>query len=106
MKRAGDTTAQEAYLRSREELIRAVAELGFPAEFGELIARELRGGPWIRRMISYLHNVRPKRIEQVADELIALKDDYENWVRKKQAEESNAVYNAWLNSDRRGREDE
>ena len=44
-------------------------------------------------------------MEQIADEMLAIIDDREKWKRQKELEESNGRYNAWLDSDMRGKED-
>ena len=53
-------------------------------------------------MTSYLRNARPRSMEDIAEEMVAILEDRAHWIEKKQAEESNSRYNAWLNSDLRG----
>lgn len=45
-------------------------------------------------------------MEEIADEMVALMETREAWARKKEAEEANAKYTVWLNSDLRQTEDE
>ena len=52
-------------------------------------------------MLSYLRNGRPRSVEDIADELLAIMEDRARWIDKKQTEESNMRWNAWLNSDER-----
>ena len=81
----------------RERLLKAFDFLGFPEEFGPLIAREL-GGPWsMRRMTSYLYAAQPTKVEQVADELIVILEERARIVDKLTTEEANAGWNAFLN---------
>ncbi len=49
-------------------------------------------------MISYLQNAHPNSMEDIADEMIAIMEDRQHWIEKKQTQESQARYNAWLNS--------
>ena len=97
---------RETWLQARAELIRVMAENGFPEEVGALVAKELRSERSIRRMTGYVRNARPRSMEQLADELLAIIDDRENWIRKKEAEESSSRYNAWLDSEERSYENE
>ena len=92
---------RETWLQAYGELLQAAAACGLPEEVGKLLAKELHAERAIRRMTSYLRNAKPTSMEDIADELIAIKEDRTRWIEKKQAEESNSRYNAWLNSDLR-----
>ena len=96
---------KETWRQAYAELRDAAVDLGLPEEAGDWIAGNLHSERAIRRMTSYLKNAHPRSMEQIADEMIAIMEDRENWIRKKQAQESNQRYNAWLNSDARERED-
>jgi hypothetical protein len=80
------------------ELVRLVRELGFPEEFGEVLARELRTETAIRRMNGYLRLARPKRTEDIVDEMLSITADRDRWMQKKASESYNSRYNAYLNS--------
>jgi len=95
---------QESYRRAYSEFIRVAEAYGLPAEVGKMIADQLQSEIGLRRMTSYIRNARPTSMEQIADEVVAIMEDRHAWIRKKQAEESNSRYTAWLNSDRRGEE--
>ena len=82
---------------TRDRLISALTSLGYPAELGDMIAREIGSPKGIERMISYLNYVRPERIELIADEMIAIKSDIDRWREKKESERANAAYNSVLN---------
>lgn len=96
---------QETWKQAYRDLLKAVSDLGFPEEVGKMFAKNLHSERSIRRMTSYLRNARPGRMEDIADEMIAIMEDRENWIRKKQAEESNRRYTEWLNSDLRQTDD-
>ena len=74
---------------ARQELIRATAALGYPEEFGMVMAGELRGPQSMRRMATYLRQASP---EEIVDEMLAIIQLRESWAKKKQAEEANAKY--------------
>lgn len=106
MERKEDTQMNETYTRATwqkaySELLGVLEQAGIPSEVGKVIAQNLRSERAIRRMIGYMRNARPRTMEEVADEMLAIMEDRDRWTRKKEAEESNARYNAWLNSDMR-----
>lgn len=88
----------------RDEAIRslvgAVAALGYPPEFGDLLLRELRFAPAIRRMAGYLWNVRPSSMEDIADELLAIREETDCWIEQKRSEHANAQITAFYNRTR------
>ncbi len=43
-------------------------------------------------MSSYLHHVKPKRVELVVDEMLAIKSEIDAWRDKKATEEANEMY--------------
>lgn len=48
------------------------------------------------RMINYLNQVKPKSPEEIVDEMLAIMEDRDRWVRKKSAEYYNRKYNELL----------
>lgn len=82
---------------ARDNLIITLTSLGYPAELGDMIAREIISPKGMERMISYLYYVKPDRIEFIADEMIAIKSDIDRWREKKESERANAAYNSLLN---------
>ena len=90
------TPAQAEWKAAREKLIREVQKLGYPAEFGSVIAKNLRYPRAMDRMSSYLRQVRPHKPEMIADEMLAIMSEIEAWKRKKEAESANAAYNDLL----------
>jgi len=93
------------WLRARDELASALAELGHPTELCEPLAKQLGSPKAIRRMTSYLHRAKPRRIEDVVDEMLAICADIEAWRNKKAAEQANAAYNEMLNGGFYGEEE-
>lgn len=81
---------------ARLDLIRTLARMGYPDEFGAAIADNLRTEKMIRRMIGYLQHARPRSAEEIADEMLAIMEDRERWIQKKTAEYYNARYNELL----------
>ncbi|MBE5997564.1 MAG: hypothetical protein E7240_09520 [Lachnospiraceae bacterium] len=87
---------QMLWSRTRDELVRTIESLGFPAELGEAIAQHLGSPKAMERMISYLRNVQPKSEELVVDEMLAIRSEIDAWREKKASEEANAKYNEML----------
>ena len=50
----------------------------------------------MQRMMAYLYNVKPKKVELVVDEMLAIRSEIEAWRDKKACEEANAAYNDML----------
>lgn len=90
------TDGRSEWTAARNELVKIITELGFPAEFGEHAARMLGSPKAIRRMTSYLQYERPTDIETVADELLAIYGEIDAWKEKKGSEEANSKYNEVL----------
>ena len=83
-----------------DELLEAVVELGFPVEFGAALAAGL-GGEWsMRRMIGYLRGARPRSMEQIADELVAITDERTRIVERKMSERAQGTLTEFYNRTR------
>ena len=87
---------REEWVRTKNDLVQVVSSLGFPENLGEQIAKQLGSPKAMRRMISYLYNVKPKSAELVVDEMLAICSETERWREKKASEEANAKYNEML----------
>lgn len=74
-------------------LVRMMERLGFPTEFGEVIAESLGTEKQMERMIAWLGLMRPTTPEMVADEMLAIKAEFERYREKKVAEYCNSKYN-------------
>ena len=90
------TNTRYEWKQARDELVYEITKLGYPSEFGSVIAKNLGSPKAIRRMSSYLRQVKPKKPEMIADEMLAIMSEVEAWKRKKEAEVSNAAYNELL----------
>ena len=86
------TSDQRLWSRTRDDLVRAVESLGFPAELGNAIAKHLGSPKAMERMISYLHYVKPKNKELLVDEMLAIRSEIDAWREKKASGEANARY--------------
>ena len=89
-------TNQRIWTRTKDELVRSVERLGFPAELGEAVAKHLGSPKAMERMISYLDYVKPKSEELIVDEMLAIRSEIDAWKEKKASEEANARYNEML----------
>lgn len=78
------------------ELVETVVRMGYPKEFGIAIANNLRTEKTMSRMIGYLRNAKPRSAEEIADEMLAIMEDRNRWVQKKEAEYYNSKYNELL----------
>lgn len=83
--------------KKKAQLISILVRYGYPKEFGAVIGEELHSEKSLNRMISYLLQGRPGSAEEIADEMLAIQADKEQWIRKKTAEYANAKYNELLN---------
>ncbi|MDO4483891.1 MAG: hypothetical protein Q4C54_05525 [Clostridia bacterium] len=97
---------RESWKDAYSELLRVSQAMGLPEEIGKVIAGELRTERCIRRMTAYLLQARPRSMEEIADEMMAIIDQRNTWAAKKEAQEANARYNEWLNSPMRFEEEE
>ena len=89
-------TNQRLWTRTKDELVRSVERLGFPAELGEAVAKHLGSPKAMERMIAYLDYVKPKSEELIVDEMLAIRSEIDAWKEKKASEEANARYNEML----------
>jgi len=90
---------------ARAQLVDAIEQLGYPAEFGEVIAHELGGEKSMRRMTAYLRGAYPHSPEEIADEMLAILEQRHRWVEQKISERANASVTTWYNRDRSSEEE-
>lgn len=95
------TSTRKAWIRTRDDLISEIERLGFPAELGYECAKNLGGIKAMERMMAYLRYVKPKKVELVVDEMLAICSEINAWREKKASESANEAYNEWLESDLR-----
>lgn len=96
VKRRMKKNNHDQWIRSRDDLIRALISLGFPEELGHAIAKHLGSPKAIDRMTAYLGYVKPKTAELVVDEMLAIRSEIDAWKEKKASEEANMTYNEML----------
>ncbi len=93
-----------------EKLINELGKLGYPEGFSQVIAENLRTDKAIDRMVGYLRSARPGSAEEIVDEMLAIIDDRDRWIKKKIAENSNSkiteLYNSPLSDEEEGEDDE
>ncbi len=87
---------RQVWAQARDNLVYTVTELGFPEDFGHLIAKELGSPKAMERMTVYLENVKPRSTVDIVDEMLAIKSDIEAWRELKASREANAKYNEIL----------
>ena len=87
---------RKIWAESRDRLVLAVISLGFPPEFGVMIAKYLGSPRAIDRMTAYLDYEKPKEIHLVVDEMLAIRSEIDAWKEKKASQEANARYNEIL----------
>ena len=90
------TSNQHEWAQARDELVYSIKQLGFPEELGHEVAKNLGSPKAMRRMNSYLYNVKPQRVELVVDEMLAIKSEIEVWRDKKASLEASEKYNQML----------
>ena len=82
------------WTQARQRLVEAVTSLGFSAELGELMARQLGSPKAIDRMTSYIYQAHPRSEEMLVDEMLAICAEIDAWRRKKEAQQAQADYTA------------
>ena len=100
------TDNQVEWSRKRDELVSAIKQLGFPRELGEQIAKQLGSPKAIDRMTSYIYHAKPQSLEMIVDEMLAITAEIDAWREKKESQEAQAGYNAWLRSEARWNKEE
>ena len=100
------TLNQRIWAQSRDRLALAVTSLGYPGEFADLLAKQLKSPKAIDRMTSYLYQAKPRSMEMIVDEMLAICAEIDAWRDKKASQEAQASYNAWLDSDERWKNEE
>lgn len=79
-----------------DRLISIIERYGYPKEFGIILVNELKTEKQIDRMIGYLLQAKPSSLEEIADELVAIKEEFHSYQQKKIAEYNNQKYNELL----------
>ena len=92
------TPNQRIWALSRNELAKAVASLGYPEEFADLLAKQLGSPKAIDRLASYIRQANPDSMEMIIDEMLAIRAEIDAWREKKENREAQEGYSRWLNS--------
>ena len=101
------TPNQRQWAWSRDQLAKAVVSLGYPGEFSDLLAKQLGSPKAIDRLTSYLYQAKPRSMEMIIDEMLAIRAEIDAWRERKESLEAQEGYSRWLNSEtRRQNEDE
>ena len=93
---AGVSKNRLEWSTAKADLCREVRSLGFPVEFADLLAKELGSPGAISRMTAYLRCTKPHSVEMIVDEMLAISAEVKAWREKKESEEAQASYNAYL----------
>ena len=83
--------------QTRMSLVRTMEGMGFPAEFGETVADVLGTEKQMFRMVSWLVQYKPGTVEEIADELISIKEEFQRYRNKKMSEYYNMKNNELMN---------
>ncbi len=95
------TEQQKIWAEARGRLVSSIAAIGYPEELADLLAEQLKSPRAMDRMTAWLNRVRPGSVEMIADEMLAICAETETWRKKKEGQEAQAGYSAWLNSEAR-----
>ena len=90
------TEYQQQWAQARDQLSAALSAAGYPAELAQLMAQQLGSPRAIDRMTAYVRHGYARNMEMLADEMLAICADTENWREKKESQEAQTKYNARL----------
>jgi hypothetical protein len=80
------------------ELYNMMIRRGYPEPFCDEVTRNLNTDWTAQRMMGYLSHYKKLRLEEVADEMLAILSDRNRIMQKKEMESSNARWNDYLNN--------
>ena len=80
------TSYQREWCEARDNLRKAVTFLGYPSDLADLLSRELGSPRGIDRLTSYIHHAKPRSLEMIVDEMLAIKGQIET--RREKSEEA------------------
>ncbi len=84
------------WAQKKAELTRLIVQLGFPEDLGEAAAKMLGSPKAMDRLMSYLRQVKPRKMEMVVDEMLAIRSEIDAWKDKKASEEANRKINEMI----------
>ena len=99
------TEYQLQWAQARDRLAEALIRAGYPAGLADIMAKQLGSPRAIDRMTSYVRHGYGRNMEMLADEMLAICADAEAWRDRKESQEAQAKYNAYLFDCRRKGED-
>lgn len=88
------------------ELYNLMISQGYPEEFADIITKNLNTDFTATRMIGYLYLYDKPSLTDVADEMLAILEDRNRIMEKKELERVNAAWNEFLNNGFGAGEDE
>ena len=80
------TDYKREWCEARDGLRKAVIELGYPSDLADLLACELGSPRGIDRLTSYIYHAKPRSLEMIVDEMLAIKGKIET--RREKSEEA------------------
>ena len=80
------------------QLYNIMLRLGYPEEFADIVTKNLNTDFTATRMMGYLYRYSNPRLEDVADEMLAILDDRNRIMEKKELEEINKKWNEFLHT--------
>ena len=86
------TPNRKMWALSRNDLARAVAALGYPEKFADLLAKQLGSPKAIDRLASYIRQANPDSMEMIIDEMLAIRAEIDAWREKKENREAQEGY--------------
>ena len=78
------------------QLYKMLLSRGYPEAFCDLVTKNLNTDFTATRMMGYLYRYSNPRLEDVADEMLAILDDRNRIMEKKELEEINKKWNEFL----------
>ena len=100
------TEYQQQWAQARDQLSAALSAAGYPAELAQLMAQQLGSPRAIDRMTAYVRHGYAHSLEMLVDEMLAISADAKTWREKRESQEAQAKYNAYLYHRRMDRTDE
>lgn len=93
----------DSWKKAYAELIHTITDMGYPEDFGKMIASSLGSENTMKRMTGYLLKAAPETPEEIVDEMLAIDSDRNRWKEKKESEEASRKYyefrRSWLSGD-------
>ena len=79
------------------KLYGVLLDRGYPEEFCDQITKNLNTDWTANRMLGYLSHYKKLPMEEIVDEMLAILDDRNRIMQKKEVENTNALWNDFLN---------